>query len=207
MQRSVIIKARTVEEAIESALKELNATIDQVDTKILEIPSSGLIGKIGKQAKVEVTLLEKTPQDIACDFLKELTAAMNVPAEVISEKREDGILNIEMNGQDMRLLIGRRGITLDAIQYLVSLAVNKNSDEYVKIILNTEGYREKREKALKEFADKMAGRVIRSGRKVELEPMNPYERRIIHASLQNNKKVQTKSQGEEPYRRVIIELN
>jgi spoIIIJ-associated protein len=206
MQKSVIIKARTVEEAIENALRELEATIDQVDTKILEIPSAGLIGKIGKQAKVEVTLLEKMSQDVAVSFLQQLTAAMNIPATITAQEREDGILSIDMNGQDMRLLIGRRGITLDAIQYLTSLAVNKNSDEYVKIILNTEGYREKREKALKEFADKMAGRVIRSGRKVELEPMNPYERRIIHASLQNNRKVQTKSQGEEPYRRVIIEL-
>jgi spoIIIJ-associated protein len=105
----------------------------------------------------------------------------------------------------MRLLIGRRGVTLDAIQYLASLAVNKQNDNYVKIILNTEGYREKREKTLKDFADKMAYRAIRTGRKIELEPMNPYERRIIHASLQNNKKITTKSQGEEPYRRIIIE--
>jgi spoIIIJ-associated protein len=206
MQKSVIIKARTVEEAIESALKELNATIDQVDTKILEIPSSGLIGKIGKQAKVEVTLLEETPVDIAVSFLQQLTANMNVPATVTANQREDGVLSIEMSGENMRLLIGRRGVTLDAMQYLVSLAVNKHSEEYVKIILDTEGYREKREKALKEFADKMASRVVRSGRRVELEPMNPYERRIIHASLQNHRKVQTKSQGEEPYRRVIIEL-
>lgn len=206
MQKSVIIKARTVEEAIENALKELNATIDQVDTKILEIPSSGLIGKIGKQAKVEVTLLEETPVDIAVSFLQQLTTNMNVPATVTAIQREDGVLSIEMSGENMRLLIGRRGVTLDAMQYLVSLAVNKHSEEYVKIILDTEGYREKREKALKEFADKMASRVVRSGRRVELEPMNPYERRIIHASLQNHRKVQTKSQGEEPYRRVIIEL-
>lgn len=206
MQKSVTIKARTVEEAIDIALKELNTTIDKVDTKILELPGGGLIGKIGKQAKVEVSLLDKNAADIAQEFLKSLTSAMDVPAEVTVTQKEDDILYVDLNGENMRLLIGRRGVTLDAMQYLASLAVNKQSENYVKIILNTEGYREKREKALKDFADKMAHRVVKTGRKVELEPMNPYERRIIHASLQNNKRVTTKSQGEEPYRRIIIEL-
>jgi len=206
MQKSVIVKARTVEEAIEIALKELNTTIDKVDTKILEIPGSGIIGRIGKQAKVEVRMLDKTAGDIAYEFLKELTSAMNIKADVLVSEKDDDILHIELTGPDMRLLIGRRGVTLDAIQYLVSLAVNKKRDNYIKIILDTEGYRTKREKALKEFADKMASRVIKTGRRIELEPMNPYERRIIHFSLQNNKKVTTKSHGEEPYRRIVIDL-
>ncbi len=209
MQKSVVVKARTVEEAIETALKQLGANRDEVETKVLELPGTGFIGKIGKQAKVEVSILEKPEEmqkDKAIHFLTQLTKSMRIPAEVEAFSAEEDILNIELTGEDMRLLIGRRGVTLDALQYLTSLAVNKDSEPYTKIILDTEGYRAKRQTALEEFASKMANKAVRTRRRVELEPMNPYERRIIHASLQDNRKVMTRSEGEEPYRKIIIEV-
>lgn len=206
MQKSVIKKGRTVEEAIEAALQELGATQDQVETKVLELPSSGLMGILSKQAKVEVSLLPQNPKEKAVEFLEAVMQAMGIEGKAEVEEKEENLLLVNVTGDNMRYLIGRRGVTLDALQYLVSLAVNKNAEEYTKIVLNTEGYREKREQALKEFADKMAQRAIKTRRRVELEPMNPYERRIIHAHLQNNRRVVTVSEGEEPYRRILIEV-
>ncbi len=206
MQKSVIKKGRTVEEAIEAALQELGASKEQVETKVLELPSGGLMGILSKQAKVEVTLLPQGPKEKAVEFIESVVKSMGIDGTAHAEMKEDNVLFITITGENMRYLIGRRGITLDALQYLVSLVVNKNAEEYTKIVLNTEGYREKREQALKEFADKMAQRAIKTRRRVELEPMNPYERRIIHAYLQNNRRVVTISEGEEPYRRILIEV-
>lgn len=206
MQKSVIKKGRTVEEAIEAALQELGASKEQVETKVLELPSGGLMGILSKQAKVEVTLLPQGPKEKAVEFIESVVKSMGIDGTAYAEMKEDNVLFITITGENMRYLIGRRGITLDALQYLVSLVVNKNAEEYTKIVLNTEGYREKREQALKEFADKMAQRAIKTRRRVELEPMNPYERRIIHAYLQNNRRVVTISEGEEPYRRILIEV-
>lgn len=206
MQKSVIKKGRTVEEAIELALQELGAAKEQVETKVLELPGSGLIGKLGKQAKVEVTLLPQGAKDKAVEFIESVVQSMGIEGKVTTEAKEDNVLLMNISGKEMRYLIGRRGVTLDALQYLASLVANKDTEEYTKIVLNTEGYREKREQALKEFADKMAQRAVKTRRRVELEPMNPYERRIIHAYLQNNKRVTTISEGEEPYRRILIEI-
>lgn len=201
----VVAKGRTVEEAIEKALKELDTTRDKVETKVLELPSNGIMGIFGaKSAKVEV-VLNTDPCETASKFVYEVLNSMNMEATV-EASLSNGILNIVLNGQDMGILIGRRGQTLDSLQYLVSLVVNKDTDEYLRIVLDTENYRSKRETTLKDLAEKLAYKVLRTRKKIELEPMNPYERRIIHATLQKNSKIVTYSEGEEPYRKVVIDV-
>ena len=141
----------------------------------------------------------------ARDFLKGLTERMGVPAEIeVSDKPEQ--MRMQLSGESMSILIGRRGETLDALQYLTSLNVNRDREEYLRVSLDTENYRAKREEALRKLAVRMANRAKKSGRRVALEPMNPNERRILHSALQNDPEVTTHSEGEEPYRRVIITL-
>lgn len=194
---------KTVEQAIQSALEELNATEDQVEIEVLEEGGKTLLG-IGKHkdAKVRVTLFDYS-SDIVRDFLSDVFEKMSIDAKIDIEEDEENIkVNIESNSSG--LLIGRRGETIDAIQYLASLVVNRNNPRYKKVIVDTEGYRGKREKILESLANKLADRAIKTRRSVFLEPMNPYERRIIHSALQNNKKVETYSIGEEPNRKVVI---
>ncbi|HZJ76822.1 MAG TPA: RNA-binding cell elongation regulator Jag/EloR [Oscillospiraceae bacterium] len=196
---------KTVEEAIALGLRELNTKRDQVDVKILELPSKGLFGIIGsKPAKVRLTKLDR-PEDNAKAFLDELFRAMDMEVTTNIEQKND-TLSINIEGSNMGIIIGRRGQTLDSIQYLLNLVVNKNSDRYIKVFVDTENYRKKREETLMRLASKMAGRVRKIGKTIALEPMNPYERRIIHSSLQNDPFIQTYSEGEEPYRKVIIAL-
>ena len=203
--KAVVATGKTVEEAIERAVKELNTTKDKVETKILELPSSGFMSLFrSKLAKVEVTL-QLDLCDIAVDFLKEVCNAMNIDAH-IEARLEESVLYVELKGESMGVLIGRRGQTLDSLQYLTSLAVNKESEQYIRVNLDTENYREKREATLIELAAKLAHKVEKTRRKIELEPMNPYERRIIHSTLQKNKNVHTYSQGEEPFRKVVIDV-
>ena len=142
----------------------------------------------------------------AREFLSGLTERMNVPVTIELMETEEQ-LRMQMAGENMSLLIGRRGETLDAMQYLTSLNVNKGREDYLRVSIDTENYRAKREEALRKLAVRMAGRAKKSGKRVALEPMNPYERRILHSALQNDPEVTTHSEGEEPYRRVIITLN
>ena len=141
----------------------------------------------------------------ALTFLKDITDKMGLNLN-FNAKAGDGIVYLEMNGQDSRTVIGKRGQTLDAIQYLTSLVVNKDKDKYVKVVVDAENYRAKRQKTLEQLANRLAARVVKSKKYVRLEPMNPYERKVIHATLQKNPNITTRSEGEEPYRRVIIEL-
>ena len=142
---------------------------------------------------------------LAEEYLDIVIAAMGIEAN-IEATLEENQLSINMTGVDMGILIGRRGQTLDSLQYLTSLVVNKDTQEYVRVVLDTENYRKKRETTLKDLAEKLALRVVNTHKKIELEPMNPYERRIIHATLQKNNKVVTYSQGEEPFRKVVIDI-
>ena len=141
----------------------------------------------------------------AAAFLAGLTDRMGVPVSIELMETEEQ-LRMQMAGENMSLLIGRRGETLDALQYLTSLNINRGREEYLRVSIDTENYRAKREEALRKLAVRMAGRAKKSGRRVALEPMNPYERRILHSALQNDPEVDTHSEGEEPYRRVIITL-
>ena len=138
-------------------------------------------------------------------FLKDITEKMGLNLN-FNAKAGDGIVYLEMNGQDSRTVIGKRGQTLDAIQYLTSLVVNKDKDKYVKVVVDAENYRAKRQKTLEQLANRLAAKVVKTKKYVRLEPMNPYERKVIHATLQKNPNITTRSEGEEPYRRVIIEL-
>lgn len=200
------ISGKTVSEALKKALKELNVTEDKVEVEVLEEGTKGLFNFIGvKPAKIKVRLKKDYVHD-AKSFLTEVLNAMGVTAE-IDIKEENNIISIILSGDNMGIVIGYRGETLDSIQYLVSLVINKgNDEEYKRVVLDTENYRFKREETLKRLADKTGSRVRRSGRNFKLEPMNPYERRIIHSALQDNPYIYTYSEGEEPYRRVVVDL-
>lgn len=141
----------------------------------------------------------------ALDFLKEITEKMGLTLDIKAKIGNNSIF-INIQGKDSGTVIGKRGQTLDAIQYLTSLVVNKENDKYIRVVVDAENYRSKREKTLEQLANRLADKVVRTKKSVRLEPMNPYERKVIHATLQHNPSVTTKSEGEEPYRRVIIEL-
>lgn len=147
---------------------------------------------------------EDTPEGVTQVFLLEVTKRMGVEVQVDVKRDEEGHILATMYGDTLGILIGRRGETLDALQYLVSLQINKGQEEYIRCTLDTENYRAKREEALSKLASRMANRAIKTGRKVSLEPMNPYERRIMHSSLQGNPHVTTHSEGDEPYRHVVV---
>ncbi len=204
--KNIETMGKTTEEAIQNALKELNVTLDKVEVEILEEGSKGFLNIIGvKPAKVRVTLKRDSVGD-SIKFLRSVLNAMKIKAEIHAKEENDEI-KIDLVGPNMGVLIGYRGETLDSLQYLVSLVVNKNHDEtYKRVILDTANYRQTRQDTLKRLANKMGDKVRVSGKTLKLEPMNPYERRVIHSTLQNNEYVTTHSEGDEPYRRVVIEL-
>lgn len=204
--KSIEIEGKTVEEALNKALLELKTDEHMVDVDVLEQGSKGLFNVIGvKPAKVRVSLKYDYIEE-ARNFLANILKAMKIDAEINIEE-DDDTLHINLNGKNIGLLIGYRGETLDSIQYLVSLVVNKVHElPHKRVILDTENYRSKREETLKGVAIKTANRVMKTKRSFKLEPMNPYERRIIHSALQANAFVITHSEGEEPFRRVVIEL-
>ena len=195
--------ARSKEEAIAEALRELGVTLEQARVEVVEEASKGLLGFLsGKAFKVRVSVKEDLGQAAGL-FLREMLVNMSILAQVEIFKRKDNtVLNI--NGKDLGILIGKHGQTLDAIQYLVNLSVNKDQTEKERIIIDVEGYRRRREETLRKLALKIADKVKREKRKQVLEPMSPHERRIIHATLQEYKEVFTYSEGEDPYRHVII---
>ncbi|SHJ01482.1 spoIIIJ-associated protein [Clostridium amylolyticum] len=197
---------KSVEEAVKSALSELNLTEDKVEVEVLEEGSKGLFKIIGvKPAKVRIKVKRDYIYE-AKQFLRDVLDSMGIKAEIRIKEQEDSI-NINLTGPNMGIIIGYRGETLDSLQYLVSLVVNKGHEtEYKRVILDTENYRNKRQETLRRLADKTAYKVKKSGRSFKLEPMNPYERRIIHSALQGNPYVYTFSEGDEPHRRVVIDL-
>ncbi|MCM0647021.1 protein jag [Clostridium swellfunianum] len=197
---------RTVEEAIKNALQELKLTEDKIEVEVLDEGSKGLFKLIGaKPARIRVKVKRDYIYE-AKNFLRDVLNTMGIKAE-IRIKEEADTVNITMTGPDMGILIGYRGETLDSLQYLVSLVVNKGHETaYKRVVLDTENYRSKREETLKRLAQKVAGTVRRTGKLIRLEPMNPYERRVIHSALQDDRYVQTHSEGDEPYRRVVIDL-
>lgn len=198
--------AKTVEEAVELCLAELGVTRDQVSVEVLEESGKkGLLGLFGsKMAKVRVSY-EDDPGAIACSFLKNMTGAMSVDANFEVAHQDDHI-RVNITGSDLGILIGRRGDTLESIQFLTNLAVAKKLSSRSRIVIDVEGYRKRREDTLIILAKRLADKVKRSGNRIVLEPMSPQERRIIHTALQNEWKVTTYSEGVEPHRRVVIAL-
>lgn len=196
---------KTVQEAISLALEELGADESDVEIEVIEEGSKGIFGLIGtKLARVRVTLKE-TCGSVAINFVQDVLDKMKVDAEIKVEE-DDELVSLKIRGRDIGIVIGRRGETLDSLQYLTSLVVNKNSDKYKRVVIDIENYRKKREETLVKLAEKLAARVVKFRRPITLEPMNPYERRIIHSTLQNNRYVETHSIGEEPNRKVVIKL-
>lgn len=205
--RSVVKISKTVDEAIDIALEELGANKEDVHVEVLEEPSRGLFGLLGvKDATVKVTIVND-PVEKAENFLNKLLMYMNVKGNA-QVKKEGKCLFVEIvniSSSDMGIIIGKRGNTLDAVQYLLSLVINKDRDEYIKVIIDVKGYRHRREQTLIRLANRMADKAKYSNRPVRLEPMNPYERRIIHSALQNVEGIATYSEGDDPYRRVVIQ--
>ncbi len=202
--KTVEKQAKTVDEAIQLALDELQVSRDEVEVEVLEEGSRGILGFLSKQARVKVTVKPK-PHEIANDFLQGLLQFFENDVKVESSLKGN-VLTCEITGKNAGLFIGKRGSTLDAIQFLTSLVVNRNSDKFIRVLLDAENYREKREKTLQRLAVRMANRVKETRRSITLEPMYPNERRIIHTALQTDPRVTTKSIGKEPNRRVVISL-
>ena len=221
---------KTVEEALAAALAELGATEDEVTYEVVEEASTGFLGFNKKPAIIKVqkkaveaapapetakvsenaaspaaTATGADPVETVKTFVGDVLKAMGVEATVEAVNNEEAeTLEVQIVGDDMGILIGKRGQTLDSLQYLASLAVTKVTGKYVKVKLDTENYRERRKETLENLAKNIAMKVKKTHRAVSLEPMNPYERRIIHSALQNDKYVETHSEGEEPYRKVIV---
>lgn len=198
------ISAKTVDDAITEAIIKLGTTHDKIEYEVIEKGSAGFLGIARKDAVIRARKKNDVVDNIR-EFLKKVFGAMNIDAEILIEKEEgSNVINVELKGSDMGILIGKRGQTLDALQYLANLAVNKNAEEYVKVKIDTEDYRKRRRETLENLARNIAFKVKRTRRPVSLEPMNPFERRVIHSTLQNDKFVTTHSEGEEPYRHVVV---
>ena len=200
------VSAKSVNDAITEACQKLGVASDKLEYEVVEEGSAGFLG-IGAKPTVIKAWIKCSIEDDAKNFLKEVFAAMDMLVTVdVQYNEEEKTMDIELNGDDMGILIGKRGQTLDSLQYLVSLVVNKNTEEYIRVKVDTENYRERRKETLENLAKNIAYKVKRNKRPVSLEPMNPYERRIIHSALQNDKYVTTHSEGDEPFRRVVVTL-
>jgi spoIIIJ-associated protein len=200
------VSAKTVNDAITEACQKLLVTSDKLDYIVIEEGSSGFLG-IGSKPAIIKAKVKSSVKDKAKDFLDSVFEAMNLIVAVhIKYDELDNYMDIDLSGDEMGVLIGKRGQTLDSLQYLVSLAVNKESESYIRVKVDTENYRQRRKETLENLAKNIAYKVKRTKRSVSLEPMNPYERRIIHSALQNDKYVMTHSEGEEPFRRVVVTL-
>lgn len=197
---------KTIDEAKKNAISELGVTEDKVDVVVLDEGSKGLLSLIGKRpAKVKVIVKRDYCYE-AKNFLRNVFDNMGINVEIKIKEVKDKI-EIELVGSNMGILIGYRGETLDSLQYLVSLVINKGHDgEYKRVVIDTENYRAKREETLKRLALRMSHKVQKSKKGMKFEPMNPYERRIIHSALQNDKNIKTYSEGDEPNRYVVIDL-
>lgn len=197
---------KTVDDALTNALVELGTTSDKVEYEIIEEGSLGILGLFSKAAVIRVRKQDDV-KETAVQFLNDVFKAMEMKVDIELEYNEvENQMNIELAGEEMGMLIGKRGVTLDSLQYLVSLVINKKSEEYIKVKIDTENYRQRRKETLGNLAVNLAHKVKRIHKSVVLEPMNPYERRVIHSALQNDKFVETHSEGEEPYRKVVISL-
>ena len=198
--------AKTLDDAITDAKVKLEATTENFEYEVIDKGSSGFLGIGSGPAKIRARKILNA-REKAEEFLERVFDAMQISVNVnIVENMDEKVMNIDLSGDDMGVLIGKRGQTLDSLQYLVSLVVNKDGEEYVRVKVDTENYRQRRKDTLENLAKNISFKVKRTGRTVTLEPMNPYERRVIHSALQNDKFVETHSEGEEPFRRVVVAL-
>ena len=200
------ISAKTVEEALTEASISLGIPSSEIDYVVVDKGSTGFLGIGSKNAVIKARKKFSVEENVK-EFLKSVFHAMDMAVEIIVKVDEnEKLIDVELQGEDMGILIGKRGQTLDSLQYLTNLAVNKHSDNYYKVKVDTEDYRKRRKETLENLAKNIAYKVKRTKRSVSLEPMNPFERRVIHSALQNDKFVVTHSEGEEPYRHVVVTL-
>jgi spoIIIJ-associated protein len=204
--KKIVASGKTVEDAVRNGLSQLQVTEDRVKQVVLEQPTKGFFGLFGaKEAKVELELIPD-PMLEAEQFLREVAGTMGLQVNIDRKQTREGTHLAVSGSGDLGMLIGRRGQTLDALQYLVNIVANRYSDSHLRIVLDAEDFRERRRKTLADLSDRLAGRVIRTRKEVVLEPMSPHERKVIHSQLQNHPKVKTFSKGDEPNRRVVIAL-
>lgn len=200
------VSAKTVDDAITEASIKLGTTSDKIEVEVIEKGSTGFLGIKSKPAIIKARKKNDTVDNIR-EFLENVFSAMNMEVTIDIKKAEDDkVYEVELSGKEMGLLIGKRGQTLDSLQYLTNLAVNKYSDGYIKVKLDTEDYRQRRKDTLENLAKNIVYKVKRTKRPVSLEPMNPFERRVIHSALQGDRYVETHSEGEEPFRHVVVTL-
>ena len=200
------ISAKTVDDAVTEGLIKLGTTSDKIEYEVMEKGSAGFFGLGSKPAKIRIRK-KSTVEDHVREFLNNVFRAMGMEVEILIRKSEDEKnIDIELKGSDMGVLIGKRGQTLDSLQYLTNLAVGKQVNEYVKVKIDTEDYRKRRRETLENLAKNIAYKVKRTKRPVSLEPMNPFERRVIHSALQNDRYVITHSEGEDPFRHIVVSL-
>jgi len=200
------VSAKTVDDALTEASITLGIPSSEIEYEVIEKGSTGFLG-IGSKNAVIKARKKFSAEDNVKEFLKSVFHAMNMTVEIIVKvNEEDKLIEVDLKGEDMGILIGKRGQTLDSLQYLTNLAVNKNSENYYKVKVDTEDYRKRRKDTLENLAKNIAYKVKRTKRSVALEPMNPFERRVIHSALQNDRFVTTHSEGEEPYRHVVVTL-
>jgi spoIIIJ-associated protein len=215
MSRILEIKSKSIEDAITNALEQLSVSREDIEVEVIENPVKGFLGLIGnKDGKYRITVIEKeepkvekeiSEVDVAREFVENIINNLKIDATVDITK-EKNVIKVNISGKDAACLIGRRGETLDSIQFLAGLALNKvKKDSHSKILIDIESYRAKRAESLVRYANKVAREVAKTKKTKKLDYMNPYERRIIHSTLQNNKYVNTYSEGIDPYRRLVIE--
>ena len=204
--KKIEIKSKTKEEAIQTALLKLGVEEKDIEVNVIQNPSKGFLGLIGaKDGIYEITVIKKEEIEIAKEFIENILIKSKINAKV-NAMQEDNLIKISIEGKEATCLIGRRGETLDAVQFLTGLALNKiNKDSHMRVLVDIENYRSKREESLVRYARKVAREVAKTRRTKKLDYMNPYERRIVHSALQNDKYVITYSEGTDPYRRLVIE--
>lgn len=200
------ISARTVDDAITQAMIQLETTSDKLEYEVIEKGTTGFLGFARKDAVIRARKKNDVIDHIKY-FLGKVFDAMELKVELeIAQDEEANVINIELKGEEMGVLIGKRGQTLDSLQYLTNLVVNKNAEKFVKVKIDTEDYRKRRRETLENLAKNIAAKVKRTKHSVALEPMNPFERRVIHSTLQNDKLIKTHSEGDEPFRHVVVTL-
>ena len=202
---SLEMTGKTVDEAVNEALKKLKVEKDEVEITVIDEGAKGFLGIGAKPAKVSVSIIFD-PVKIGERFIREVAAAMGMTINVKADFNDGKHLFINVTGENLGVLIGKRGQTLDSLQYLINLVVNRMADSYISVTLDMENYRERRKETLESLVYSLAKKVKQTRKSVVLEPMSPYERRIIHSALQHDRYVTTYSEGEEPYRNIVIAL-
>ncbi|WNF37148.1 RNA-binding cell elongation regulator Jag/EloR [Bacillaceae bacterium IKA-2] len=201
--KKITVSGKTVDEAVQSALEQLTTTRERVSIQVLEEPRKGFLGLIGvKPAVVEVEIQPDAAEE-AVKFLSDVTNKIGVSIKIKQETTKEGIL-LDLSGEGIGMLIGKRGQTLDSLQYLVNLVANRYSEHYIRIVLDAENYRDRRKESLEQLAKRLGNKAVRTRKEVILEPMNALERKIIHTALQDIKGVRTYSEGTEPNRRIVV---